>query len=83
MLLLVANVVLGASHDASSLDTLDGFVHSNTRKDRVGRETLPVAAALWRPANWANDGTKLNVDTLVSMLGPHLVAALVDQTAIP
>ena len=36
MLLLVANVMLGARHDTLALDTSDGLGHHHTSQDRIG-----------------------------------------------
>lgn len=83
MFLLVCNVVLGASNDTSFLNTLDGFVDSNTGEHGVRREALPVAAACGMSADGSNGGTKLDVDALLAVLDTHVVTTKVEQVTIP
>lgn len=83
VLLLVQDVVLGASNDTSILDTLDSLGNSNARKNRVRAEAFPVASTLGVPAKRADHGAKLNIDTFTAMFHTHLVASTVELAAVP
>ena len=72
MLLLIRNVMFGASNDTSLLDTLDGLVYTNTREHRVRRETFPIAAPSGVSADGSDGRTKLDVNALLAVLDAHV-----------
>ena len=83
MLLLIRNVMFGASNDTSLLDTLDGLVYTNTREHRVRRETFPIAAPSGVSADGSDGRTKLDVNALLAVLDTHVVTTKVEQITIP
>ena len=82
VLLFVTDEVLSASNDTSILDTVDVLSDSDTRKDWVRGETLPVTATLGTAAERTNDRAELHVDALAVVLGAHAVTALVEETTV-
>lgn len=83
VLLLVGDVMLRARHDTGGLDTLDALGEHLAGEHRVGREALPVTAALGGPAEGPGDGAKLHVYALAGVLLAHALAAEVGQVAVP
>ena len=83
VLLLVEDVVLGASDNTSILDALDGLGVQDTREDGVRAEALPVAATFGTAAKRANDGAQHDIDTLVAVLAAHVIAASVGEGSVP
>ena len=74
--------MLGARNDTGILNTTNGFCHADTGQNRVGRETLPVAATLGGPAKRASNRAELDGDTLSTMLLAHGKTACVEELAI-
>lgn len=83
MLLLVTNVMLGASNNTSILDTLDRLRHKRTSQSRVRRETLPVSATVRRSAKRAGNRSQLDVDALSSVFLTHCLAPKVGELLVP
>ncbi len=80
--LLVADKVLGSSNDTGILDALDGLGHRDTSENGIGRETLPVAAALGGPAKGTGDGAELDVNALALVFLAHGLASIVHKSLV-
>lgn len=74
--------MLCTSNDTSILDALDRLGHTNTGQNRVRREAFPVSAASRGTANWACNGTQLDIDALAPVLLAHGQASLVHKVAV-
>jgi hypothetical protein len=83
VLLLVEDVMLGASNDTSILDTHDGLCVEDTRENGVGTEAFPVATTFGTAAERAHDGTEHDIDTLVAVLAAHVVTTGVGEGSVP
>lgn len=83
VLLLVQNIVLGASNDTGILDALDGLGYHKASERRIGRETLPVSATIRVSAERTGNRAQLHIDALVAKLLTHSEAAEVGQLLVP
>jgi hypothetical protein len=83
MLLLVEDVMLGASNDTSILDTHDGLCVEDTRENGVGTKAFPVATTFGTATKRANDRAEHDIDTLVAVLAAHVVTTGVGEGSVP
>jgi hypothetical protein len=83
VLLLVENVMLGASNDTSILDTHNGLGVQDSRENGVRAEAFPVTTTFGTAAERANDGPEHDIHTLVAVLATHVVAAGVGEGSVP
>jgi hypothetical protein len=80
--LLVGDEMLSTSNDTGVLDTLDGLGHTNTGKDGIRREALPVTSSLRSAADGTGDRSENDVDALALVLLAHRLAALVHNRLV-
>jgi hypothetical protein len=83
VLLLVEDVMLGASNDTSILDTHNGLGVQDTGENRVRAEAFPVTATFGTATERAYDGAQHDIHTLVAVLAAHIVAAGVGEGSVP
>jgi hypothetical protein len=83
VLLLVENVMLGASNNTSILDAHDSLCVEDTRENGVRTEAFPVATTFRTAAKRANDGAEHDIDTLVAVLAAHVVTTGVGEGSVP
>lgn len=81
--LLVANEMLGTCNGTSILNALNALCHSDTGKDWIWRESLPVSATCRHTTNGSGDWSEKDGDSLALGLGAHGVATSVHQTPVP
>ena len=77
VLLLVENVVLGASNDTSVLNTLDRLGIQDAGENRVRTESFPIATAFRTAAEGTDDRAKHDIYTFVTVLATHVITARV------
>jgi hypothetical protein len=83
VLLLVEDVMLGASNDTSILDTHNGLGVQDTRENWVRAEAFPVTTTFGTAAERAHDGAEHDIYTLVAVLAAHVVTAGVGEGSVP
>ena len=82
-LLLLANIVLRASLDASALYSVYGLFYKHSGEVRIRAETFPVTTPERRSAQSTYNRPECYVSAFVSEFRAHIVSALANQRAVP
>jgi hypothetical protein len=77
------NIMFGASLHPRALDTNNSLLHQHTRKICIRTKTLPVPAAIRRPAKRTNHRAQCNMCTLAAELSAHVCSTLPIKLAVP
>ena len=75
--------MLGGSNNTGLLEAPDGVGASSAHEVGVNGEPFPVATTHGISAESTDGGAKDNIDSLVALLGAHLVPALEPEIAAP
>jgi hypothetical protein len=77
------DIMLGASLHPRALNTNNSLFHQHTRQICIRTKTLPVPAAIWRPAKRTNHGAQCNMRALAAELSAHVCSSLPIKLAVP
>src|SRR5882757_670696 len=81
--LLIADEMFYRCNNTISLNSLDRLSTAPRLKHRVRPETFPIPSPSRLPANWTNNWTKLDVDTLSSGLCTQSNSSRICQSFVP